>query len=95
MASETPFKVACAEACYLIASLLNKILYNDNNKHPLPATECNTDSTQLHEATLSIQPILDKRLIIHIALLRKMIEKKDIKNKQKIGFIPPHNLQIP
>lgn len=95
MASETPFKVACAEACYLIASLLNKILYNDNNKHPLPATECNTDSTQLHEATLSTQPILDKRLIIHIALLRKMIEKKDIKNKKKIGFIPPHNLQIP
>ena len=95
MASETPFKVACAEACYLIASLLNKILYNDNNKYPLPATECNTDSTQLHEAILSTQPILDKRLIIHIALLRKMIEKKDIKNKKKIGFIPPHNLQIP
>ena len=41
--------------------MLNKILYNSNKK---PATECSTDSRQLHEATLSIQPILDKRIKI-------------------------------
>ena len=67
-------KKICAEACYWIASLLNEI-YNDNKKHPLPAIECNTVSRQLHEAILSIKPILDKRLRIDIALLPQMIEK--------------------
>ena len=57
---------------------MNKILYNDNKKPEYPATECSTDSRQLHEATLSIQPILDKRLRTNIALLQQMTEKKDI-----------------
>ena len=61
MASETLAQVECAEACYWIAGLLNEILYNDNKKPPLPAIECIKDSRQLHEAILSIWPILDKK----------------------------------
>ena len=64
--------------------MLNKVLQNDNKKPQLPATECSTDDRQLHEATLSIQPILDKRLRTNIALLQQMTEKKEI---QQINWI--------
>ena len=76
MASETLVQVECAEACYWIASLMNKILHNDIRKQPLPAIKCKTDSRQLHEAILSIQLIFDKRLRIDTALPQQMILKK-------------------
>ena len=45
--------------------------------------KCNKDSRQLPEAILSIWPILDKKIRIDIALLRQMIQKKEI---QKIHW---------
>ena len=45
--------------------------------------KCNKDSRQLPEVILSIWPILDKKIRIDIALLRQMIEKKEI---QKIHW---------
>ena len=44
----------------------------------------NQQQNAAHEATLSIQPILDKRLRTNIALPQQMTEKKDI---QQINWI--------
>ena len=60
-------------------------IYNDNKKHQLPATECSTDNRQLHQATLSIQPILDKRLRTNIPLLQQVTEKKKIQQTNWIN----------
>ena len=74
----TLFKFKCAEICYWIASLLNEVLY-DTKEPLLPVIECNADTRQLCEAKQTVQPILDKRLRINVALLQKMTEKRKSK----------------
>ena len=84
MAAETLIQVEAAEACFWLASLLSKILYCKPNDDKNIKIECFTDNHQLYDSVYSIRPIQDKRLQMEIALLRDMVNKKEI---TKINWI--------
>ena len=79
MSAETLIQVECAEAAFWIKSLLEEIL-NPPNKEPkiCIGIECITDNHQLYDGVLSIKPVTDKRLRIDLALIKEMINKKEI-----------------
>ena len=56
--------------------MLNKVLYNDNKKHQLPAMQ-HREQTSAWSNTI-ILPFLDKRLRINIASLQQMRKEKEI-----------------
>ena len=91
MAAETLIQVEAAEACFWLASLLSEILYCKPNDDKNIKIECFTDNHQLYDSVYSIRPVQDKRLQMEIALLRDMINKKEItkinwiKNKYQIA----------
>ena len=72
MASETLVLAECWTKYYIMT------IRNTNYQ------QCNTDSRQLHEATLSILPFLDKRLRINIAFLQQMRKEKEIQEINEI-----------
>ena len=78
MAAETLILVDCAEACFWIRKLINEIIFENSDDKNLPEIECNTDSHQLYDAVHSIKPVTDKRLRIDIAIIREMLENKDL-----------------
>lgn len=82
MASETLACVDCAEASVWLNELYSEIM--GHNK-PKLAIKCFTDSKQLYEASHSIRSIEDKRLRIDMAVIREMIDKKEISKMTKIG----------
>ena len=77
MAAETLIQVEAAEDCFWLANLLSEMLYCKPNDDK---NECYTDNHQLYHSVYSIRPIQDKRLRTEIALLREMINKKEITN---------------
>ena len=77
MAAETLVLVDCAEACFWIRNLITEVIFN-NLVDIIPEIEINTDSHQLYDAVHSIKPVADKRLRIDIAVIRKMIENKEV-----------------
>ena len=84
MAAETLIQVKTIEACLWLANLLSKMLYCKPNDDKNIKIECYTDNHQLYDSLYSIRPIQDKRLWTEIALLREMINKKEI---AKINWI--------
>ena len=74
MAAETLVQVDSAEASLWIAFLLKEIL----GAKVSTKIECYTDSHQLYDAVHSIKSIQDKRLRIDVAILREMIERKEV-----------------
>ena len=78
MAAETLIQVEAAEACFWLANLLSEMLYCKPNDDRNIKIECYTDNHQLHDSVYSIRPIQDKRLWKEIALLRDMLNKKEI-----------------
>ena len=78
MAAETLSQVEAAEACFWLSGILKEILFDSQDRSPQYNTECRTDSHQLYDAVYSIRPVLEKRLRIDIAILKKMIERKEV-----------------
>ena len=62
---------------FLAGSILNEALYGSLNN--VPFTECRTDNHSLAEVVYSSKAILDKRLRVDIAVMRQMVERKEIK----------------
>ena len=88
MAAETLIQVEAAEASFWLANLLNEILYAQNNNARSIEIECFTDNHQLYDSVWSIRPIQDRRLRMEVAILREMLDKKEI---TKINWIDKHN----
>ena len=76
---ETLTQVEAVEACLWFANLLNEILNCKPNDDKDIQIEYFNDNHQLYDSVYSINPIQDKRLRKEIALLREMINKKEIK----------------
>ena len=58
---------------------MKEILFDSQDRSPQYSIECRTDSShQLYDAVYSIRPVLDKRLRIDIAVLKEMIERKEV-----------------
>ena len=81
MASETLAMVECLEASYWLNQLISEIL---GYKAPNLQIKCYTDSKQLYDATQSLRSIEDKRLRIDIAVIREMLNKKEINEMTRI-----------
>ena len=84
MAAENLIQVEATEACFWLANLLSEMLYCKPNDNKNIKIERDTDNHQLYDSVYSIRPIQDKRLRTEIALLSKMINKKEI---TKINWI--------
>ena len=84
MAAETLIQVEATEACFWLANLLSETLYCKPNDDRNKKIECYIDNHQLYQSVYSIRPIQDKGLRTEIALLREMINKKEI---TKINWI--------
>ena len=84
MAAETLILVQAAEACFWLANLLTEILFCKPNDAKNIKIEFYTYNHQLYDSVYSTRPIQDKRLRTEIALLSKMINKKEI---TKINWI--------
>ena len=84
IAAETLIQVKAIDACFWLAKLLSEMLYCKPNDDRNIKIECYTDNYQLHDSVCSIRHIQDKRLRTEIALLREMINKKEI---TKINWI--------
>ena len=83
MAAETIIQVDSAESSFWLKSIFNELLYS----HPVSSKIriiCRTDSSQLKDAVYSIRGIEDRRLRIEIALLREMLERKEIDKIERI-----------
>ena len=81
MAAETLIQVEAAEAGYWLSNIFSEIYGIANFNHNIV---CYTDSRQLYDAVHSIKSIVDKRLRIDIAILREMLERKELKDIQWI-----------
>ena len=80
LAAEILIQVKAAKACFWLANLLIQILYCKPSDYKNIKIECFTDNQQSYDSVYSIRPIQDKRLRTEIALLREMINKKEITN---------------
>ena len=78
MAAETLSQVEDAEACFWLSGILKEILFDSQDRSPQYGIECRTDSHQLYDAVYSITPVSDKRLRIDVAILKEMIERKEV-----------------
>ena len=90
MAAETLIQVDAAEACYSLQCLLKELLFQDSEKVENIPIICKTDSRQLNQAVHSVRAIEDKRLRREIAILREMLERKEL---SEIKWID-HSLQL-
>ena len=77
-AAETLSQVEAAEACFWLSGILKEILFDSQDRSPQYSIECRTDSHQLYDAVYSIRPVLHKRLRIDVAILKEMIERKEV-----------------
>ena len=77
MAAETLIQVEAAEVCFWLANLLSEMYCKPNNDKNIKV-ECYTDNHQLYDSVYSTEPIQDKCLRREIALLREIINKKEI-----------------
>ena len=84
LAAETLAMVDMAEACIFYRKLLLELLQLGDNTDNIKIT-CKTDNSCLYDAVHSTTQILDKRLRIEMAILREMIDRKEI---SKIYWIP-------
>ena len=78
MAAETLIQVKAAWVCFWLASLLSEILYWKPNDNKNIKIEFFTDNHQLYDSVYSIRAVENKRLRTEIALLREVINKKEI-----------------
>ena len=78
MAAETLSQVEVAEACFWLSGMLKEVLLDTQNRSPQYSIECHTDSHQLYNVVYSIRPVLDKRLGTDIAVLKEMLERKEL-----------------
>ena len=78
MAMETLSRVEATEACFWLAGMLKEVLLDNQDRSPQCSIECRTDSHQLYDAVYSIRPVLDKRLRNDIAILKEMLERKEL-----------------
>ena len=78
MAAETLSQVEVAEACFWLLGILKEILFDCQDRSPQYSTECCTDSHHLYDAVYSVRPVLDKRLRTDVAILKEMIERKEV-----------------
>ena len=79
LAAETLALVEASEASLWIQCVIKEVLNEELS------AECFTDSKSLYEASYSMTNLLDKRLRIDIAIIREMLEKKEI---EKVNWIP-------
>ena len=77
LAAETLSQVEASEACFWLGSILSEVLYDSLDN--IPFIECRTDNHSLVKAVYSSKAFLDKRLRVDIAIMRPMVERKDIK----------------
>ena len=84
MAAETLSPVEAEEACFWLSGMLKEVLLNHQDRSPQYSIECRTDSHHLYDAVNSIRPVLDKRLRINIAILKEMLERKELSQIKRI-----------
>ena len=78
MAAETLIQVEATEACFWLANLLSEMLYCKPNNDKNIKIKCYADNHQLYDSVYSTEPTQDKYLRREIALLREIINKKEI-----------------
>ena len=80
MASETLSQVEAAETCFWLSGMLKEVLLDSQDRSPQYNNniECRTDSRQLYDVVYSVRPVLDKRLRTDIAVLKEMLERKEL-----------------
>ena len=76
LAAETLSMVEASEASFWILKILQEIL----GYHDILRIEWRTDSQSLYNAVYSMTSLTDKRLRIDIAILREMLQNKEIQN---------------
>ena len=82
-AAETLAMVDLAEACIFYKTFFCELLHiEDSSKLPIV---CKTDNSGMYDCTHSSTQILDKRLRIEMAILREMVNRKEIDN---ITWVP-------
>ena len=75
--------VDLAEACIFYKTFFCELLHiEDSSKLPIV---CKTDNSGMYDCTHSSTQILDKRLRIEMAILREMVNRKEIDN---ITWVP-------
>ena len=84
LAAETLAMVDMAEACMFYRKLLLEILQLSDDPANVKIT-CRTDNSCLYDAVHSTTQILDKRLRIEMAILREMLDRKEITD---ISWVP-------
>lgn len=77
LAAETLAMVDMAEACIFYRKLLLEILQLNDDTNNIKIF-CKTDNSCLYDSVHSSTQILDKRLRIEMAILREMIDRKEI-----------------
>ena len=85
-AAETLALVDLAEASFYFRSLILELLHMSDHSENIPI-HCRTDNSGLLESIYSSTQILDKRLRIETALLREMIEKREISSVQWVPSV--------
>ena len=76
IAAETLSLVEGVEAGYLMAAILGELIWK--KKKALPV-QCFTDNHSLYKAVHSTGQIIDKRLRVDLAILREMVDRKELK----------------
>lgn len=76
LSAETLALIEAAESSYWLSSIIRDVVFD--GKGLQIAMECYTDCKSLVDAAHSSKGILDRRLRVDIAILKEMIEKKEI-----------------
>ena len=84
LAAETLAMVDMAEACLFYRKLLLELLQLKDDPNNIKII-CKTDNSCLYDAVHSSTQILDKRLRIELAILREMLNRKEI---AEVSWIP-------
>ena len=87
LAAETLAMVDLAEACVYYRKLILDLLHIGDKKDNIPIV-CKTDNSSLFDSVHSTTQILDKRLRIEMAILREMLNKKEL---EEIVWVPKDN----
>ena len=77
LAVETSSQVEASLACFWPESILREVLYGSLDN--IPFIECRIDNHSLVEAVYTSKVIMDKKLSVDIAIMRQMVEMKEIK----------------
>ena len=62
----------------MVIKYAKEVLLDSQDRFPQYSIECCTDSHQVYNAVYSIRPVLNKRLRIDIAILKVMLERKEL-----------------